>query len=151
MKKNIAIKESIQLLKQLSNDYPIAIVSGSNRHHLKEFIGLLNIEKEIKFFLGSEDYINGKPDPEPYLKAAKKLNLDPEQCLVFEDSTAGVNSARQAGMFCVGLEREGTPVPEFRKCQYLGFQFRGFYRYSLSYPIKFRMNLIIRIFNMVPK
>ena len=44
-----------------------------------------------------------KPDPEPYLKAAQELGISPEKCVVFEDSFAGLESGRRAGMFVTGL------------------------------------------------
>jgi sugar-phosphatase len=50
-----------------------------------------------------EDVHRGKPDPEPYLLAAKRLDVSPEQCLVVEDSPAGIDSARSAGMRVVAV------------------------------------------------
>jgi len=47
-----------------------------------------------------------KPDPEVFLKAAQLLETEPEECLVFEDAEAGVEAARRAGMWCVGI---GSP------------------------------------------
>src|SRR5690242_4976312 len=46
----------------------------------------------------SDDVRKGKPDPEPYLRAARQLGVAPERCLVFEDAPAGIESARSAGM-----------------------------------------------------
>jgi beta-phosphoglucomutase len=46
---------------------------------------------------------HSKPDPEIFLLAAKKLNVSPEDCLVFEDAEAGVEAALAAGMKCVGI------------------------------------------------
>jgi mannitol-1-/sugar-/sorbitol-6-phosphatase len=46
----------------------------------------------------AEDVVHGKPDPEPYLKAAKDLGISPSQCLVMEDAPAGIHAARAAGM-----------------------------------------------------
>ena len=51
----------------------------------------------------SDDVLNGKPHPEPYLKGAAKLGLRPEECLVFEDAPAGIQSARAGGMKVIGL------------------------------------------------
>jgi hypothetical protein len=49
----------------------------------------------------SEDYKNGKPSPDPYLEAARRLSVDPSECLVFEDTEIGRQSAEAAGMQCV--------------------------------------------------
>ena len=51
----------------------------------------------------ADDVINGKPNPEPYLAAAHRLDLEAEQCLVFEDSPAGLAAAHAAGMQAVAL------------------------------------------------
>lgn len=51
----------------------------------------------------AEDVTHGKPDPEPYLKAAKDLNAAPAECLVLEDAVAGIEAARAAGMPVIGV------------------------------------------------
>jgi mannitol-1-/sugar-/sorbitol-6-phosphatase len=51
----------------------------------------------------SDDVTNGKPHPEPYLKAAQRLGFDPADCLVIEDAPAGIQSARAGGMKVVGI------------------------------------------------
>lgn len=50
-----------------------------------------------RLLIGAEDVVRGKPDPEPYLLAARQLDLAPADCLVFEDAPAGIRSALQAG------------------------------------------------------
>lgn len=105
----LAIPSSINLLKELSKNYICAIVSGSYRRDVIEAIERLGIKENISLFLGKEDYYPGKPHPAGYLKASEILKLKPEQCVVFEDSTVGVTSAKSAGMFCVALARPDRP------------------------------------------
>jgi sugar-phosphatase len=50
-----------------------------------------------------EDVVLGKPDPEVYLLAARRMRVRPETCLVFEDSLVGVEAARRAGMRAIGV------------------------------------------------
>lgn len=50
-----------------------------------------------RWLIGAEDVVRGKPAPEPYLLAARRLGLAPADCLVFEDAPAGIRSALQAG------------------------------------------------------
>lgn len=50
----------------------------------------------------------GKPDPEIFLKAAAALNINPQHCIAFEDSLAGIRSAKAAGMYVVGLSTTHT-------------------------------------------
>lgn len=51
----------------------------------------------------AEDVTRGKPDPEPYLLAARQLGVDPARCVVFEDAPAGLQAGRAAGMITVAL------------------------------------------------
>lgn len=106
---DVTIAGSIELLKRLSYEYPVAIVSGSHRRDIQEGIERMGIGENLRFFLGVEDCDPGKPSPVGYLLAAEKLNIAPCHCLVFEDSTAGVLAAKAAGMTCVGLRRPGAP------------------------------------------
>jgi beta-phosphoglucomutase-like phosphatase (HAD superfamily) len=49
------------------------------------------------------EYPQGKPSPIPYQQAAQALGVSPQQCVAIEDSTAGIQSARSAGMHCIGV------------------------------------------------
>ncbi|MFE0383426.1 HAD family hydrolase [Streptomyces bungoensis] len=56
-----------------------------------------------KTLIAADDITRGKPDPEPYLLAARQLGVDPARCVVFEDAPAGLQSGRAAGMTTVAL------------------------------------------------
>ncbi len=107
--RDLRIDSSIALLERLSQHYPVAIVSGSPRDDVERYIDFLSLKNTIAFFLGNEDYAPGKPDPACYLMACKRLKSPPQHCLVFEDSSAGVQAAKAAGMFCIALKRPGMP------------------------------------------
>ena len=77
---------------------PFAIVSGSPRASIFKTLNSLGIADKFDEIVGAEDYQHGKPDPEPFLTAARRLNVPPSQCLVFEDAEAGIASAKAAGM-----------------------------------------------------
>jgi sugar-phosphatase len=51
----------------------------------------------------ADDVINGKPHPEPYLAASRRMNIPPERCVVIEDSPAGIQAAHKAGMRAIGV------------------------------------------------
>lgn len=110
--RDVRIPGSIELLKRLSKEYPVAIVSGSFSHDIAHGVEIMGIASYIRFFLGGEHYAPGKPDPACYLMAAEKLGLDPGSCLAFEDSAMGVRAAKDAGMHCVALQRPGRPRQE---------------------------------------
>ena len=100
---SIKISSSIDLLKRLSKDFPCCIVSGSPREHIAEAIEIMEAEDCLAFYLGASDYPFGKPHPSGFLMAAEKLNVPPNQCVVFEDSNVGVTAAKAAGMKVVAL------------------------------------------------
>ncbi len=106
---DIRIHSSIDLLKRLARRYPVAIVSGSTRRQIADAIELMEIRAELQFYLGNEDYPRGKPDPSGFLLASRHFGIEPEHCLVFEDSSAGVRAAKAANMHCVALCRKGLP------------------------------------------
>lgn len=56
-----------------------------------------------KTLVAADDITRGKPDPEPYLLAARQLGVDPAHCVVFEDAPAGLQAGRAAGMTTVAL------------------------------------------------
>ena len=102
---DIRIHSSIALLERLASRYPVAIVSGSTRRQVSDAVDLMGVREKLRFFFGNEDYPRGKPDPVGFLRAAEQLGVTPRECLVFEDSAAGVKAAKAAGMSCVALIR----------------------------------------------
>lgn len=51
----------------------------------------------------ADDVVKGKPDPEPYLAASDRMKITPENCVVIEDSPAGIEAAHKAGMRAIGI------------------------------------------------
>jgi sugar-phosphatase len=62
-----------------------------------------------KTLIAADDITRGKPDPEPYLLAARELGVDPSHCVVFEDAPAGLQAGRAAGMTTVALTTTHQP------------------------------------------
>jgi HAD superfamily hydrolase (TIGR01509 family) len=81
-----------------SGKTPFAIVSGSPRNSIFKTLTALNLLHHFSVIVGSEDYTHGKPNPEPFLTAARLLNVPPAECLVFEDAQPGIEAAKAAGM-----------------------------------------------------
>ncbi|MDD2600893.1 MAG: HAD family phosphatase [Kiritimatiellae bacterium] len=101
----VVIDSSVKVLKELAASYPVIVVSGSPRQDIIECLQIAGISSSVQFFLGAEDYAPGKPHPAGYLMGAAMLGVEPAECLVFEDSAAGVTAAKSAGMRCVALSR----------------------------------------------
>lgn len=93
----------IDLITRLSNDYRVALTSSSSRAEVELIIQEFKIKKYFEVLITGDDVIKGKPDPEPYLKTARQMNLLPQECVVIEDSRSGVMSAKTAGCKCIGV------------------------------------------------
>ena len=77
---------------------PLAIVSGSPCDNIRKTLAALKLADKFEVIVGAEDYSKGKPNPEPFLTAARLLGVEPAKCLVFEDADAGIAAAEAAGM-----------------------------------------------------
>jgi len=96
-------KGVLNLIKELKRrGIKLAIGSSSQRILIDYILKKLNIIHLFNCIIAAEDVERSKPDPETYLKAAKKLGVIPSQCLVIEDAQLGVEAARSAGMKCIG-------------------------------------------------
>jgi len=80
---------------------PMAVVTGSRRKWVEVTMKQLGLTKYFDALVCAEDYVNGKPAPDCFLKAAQLLKVPPENCLVFEDGELGIQGAKSAGMVCL--------------------------------------------------
>jgi len=99
----VTVKGSVDAVKSLSENYPLALVSGSNRREITFILTQLGILDCFKCILGAEDYVESKPSPESYLKALEMLQVDPKNGLVFEDSKVGIEAGCNAGMWVAAI------------------------------------------------
>jgi HAD superfamily hydrolase (TIGR01509 family) len=93
--------ELLEFLKE--SEVPAAVVTGGDRGRVEKLLA----KYFAGFFIGlvsADDVRNTKPFPEPYLKGAKLLNLNPEECIVIENAPLGIRAGKQAGMYVIGVE-----------------------------------------------
>ncbi|UAB76105.1 beta-phosphoglucomutase [Mesoflavibacter sp. SCSIO 43206] len=89
-----------------TQNQPISLGSASkNARQILEKVDLL---KQFDAIVDGNDVSKAKPDPEVFLIAAKSLNVNPEDCIVFEDSVAGVQAANTANMISIGIGEENV-------------------------------------------
>jgi HAD superfamily hydrolase (TIGR01509 family) len=93
------VPELLALLDEL--DLPRAIATTSARATVQHHLGAHGLAARFRHVVANEDCARHKPDPEPYLKAAGLLGVQPQHCLALEDSHNGVRSASAAGMMTV--------------------------------------------------
>lgn len=90
------------LLKRLKKfGYRMAIASSSPEEYIRQVVKSLRVETCFDYLMSGESVKNSKPDPDIFLETAKHLGLQPEECLVIEDSKNGCRAAEAAGMTCV--------------------------------------------------
>lgn len=83
---------------------PIALASSALDMWINMVLDRFELRPFFDVIVSSEDVGNkGKPEPDIYLLTAKKLNINPKDCIVIEDSKNGVLSAKNAGMYCIGF------------------------------------------------
>lgn len=89
------------LARLAADGMPMALVTSANQEHAEQALGQLGFRQYFKVMVTADNpYLSArKPDPEPYRLAAKLLGILPSQCIAFEDSPAGVASAKAAGCF----------------------------------------------------
>ena len=92
---------------------PKAVCTSSAIRLVDEVLRRKNVKDRFEFILTAEDIVNGKPNPEIYLKAATRFGIEPSEMLVLEDSTAGSQSARAAGAAVVVLLSEHNKNGDF--------------------------------------
>ncbi len=94
-----------------------AIATSSHRSSVDDLFARLPIGSLFDAVVAAEDYTRSKPDPECFLLAAERLDIEPAQCLVFEDSLAGLQAARDAGMRSVAVTHR---TPDLAAARALG-------------------------------
>ncbi len=98
-----------ELLIQLSNrGLPCALVTSGDRWYIDSVFERFDLTQFFTGMITVDDVSGHKPLPDPYLAGAKLLGVPPEMCLAVEDSTAGVASAKAAGMYCIAAPSEMT-------------------------------------------
>lgn len=104
-----AIPGAVATIRALADRaIPQACVSNSSRAVVDANLDALGIADLVAFSISLDDVVRGKPDPEPYQRAATRLGLDPSRLVAVEDSAAGLASARAAGLYAVGFDPTGT-------------------------------------------
>jgi beta-phosphoglucomutase family hydrolase len=95
---------AVKLLQHLQQyDLKIALATSSRSEKMKMVLKLTGLVHYFEVIVTGEEVNRSKPAPDIFLMAAKKLKLQPEQCLVIEDAINGIKAAKNAGMKCVAI------------------------------------------------
>jgi len=92
-----------EFLAGLDGAFKIGVATSAPTENVDFVLGKTGLKSYFQSVTDESDIRHGKPDPEIFLKAAGKLGVPPDSCLVFEDSFHGIEAARRAGMYVIGV------------------------------------------------
>lgn len=90
-------------IEQLAARFPMGIASGALRHEIVAILRTAGLLERFAAIVAANDVTATKPSPEPYLTAAERLGVPPSACVAVEDSAAGLEAARSAGMRTIAV------------------------------------------------
>ena len=99
---------AVECIRDAARQYPLAIASGSLRAEILHILDGNGLTDAFQAIVSAENVTRSKPAPDPYLAAARSLDLAADACLAIEDSSRGVESARAAGMRTIGVTTSST-------------------------------------------
>ena len=109
-------EETIKLIKRLKEqNISLALTTSSDRESTLNILKKNNLDNIFDVIVTFDECSKRKPEPEPYQITARKLDIDPNECIVIEDSSIGVESAKYAGMKCIAIPNEFTRIQDFSK------------------------------------
>ena len=108
------IPGAVRFLEQVKErSIPLGLATSADRDRADIRLNLLGVKDLFDVIITRDDVSNAKPSPEIYILAAKKLQLNPENCLAIEDSLVGLRAAKDAGLFTVAVRTKWTEDEEF--------------------------------------
>ena len=103
------IPGALDAVRRVAARWPLAIASSSNRPIIDLFLELTGTAELFRATVSSEEVERGKPAPDVYLEAARRLRVDPARCAAVEDSENGIRSAAAAGMKVIAIPNTVFP------------------------------------------
>lgn len=100
---------AIRAINALAHAFPLALASSANREVIDAVLDGAGITERFAATVSSEEVEHGKPAPDVYLEAARRLGVDPARCAAVEDSTNGLRSAHAAGMVVIATPNHAFP------------------------------------------
>jgi HAD superfamily hydrolase (TIGR01509 family) len=103
------IPGAVEAVERLAGRWPLGLASSSNRPLIDTALALSGLERSFTATVSSEEVARGKPAPDVYLEAARRLTVAPDRCAAVEDSHSGIRSAKAAGMRVVAIPNPSFP------------------------------------------
>jgi beta-phosphoglucomutase-like phosphatase (HAD superfamily) len=103
------IDGAVEAVRRIAGTYPVAVASSAHRAVIDAALEATDLAGTFEVVVSSDEVAHGKPAPDVYLEAARRLGCDPSGCLVAEDSLNGVHAAKAAGMTVVLIPNHSVP------------------------------------------
>jgi HAD superfamily hydrolase (TIGR01509 family) len=105
------IDGAVGAVKRLAAHWPLGVASSSNRRLIDRVLEVSGLAPYFKATVSSEEVEHGKPAPDVYLEAARRLGVEATRSAAIEDSASGIRSAHAAGMHVVAIPNRAFPPP----------------------------------------
>ena len=105
------IDGAVEAVGRIAAHWPLGVASSSNREVIDRALDLSGLARHFRATVSSEEVPRGKPAPDVYLEAARRLEVEPSSCAAIEDSANGIRSAHAAGMRVVAIPNAAFPPP----------------------------------------
>jgi HAD superfamily hydrolase (TIGR01509 family) len=103
------IDGAVDAVRRLADRYPLGVASSSNRPLIDAVLLVAGLTPFFAATVSSEEVPRGKPAPDVYLEAARRLGVEPQRCAAVEDSHGGIRSAKAAGMRVIAIPNPTYP------------------------------------------
>ena len=103
------IDGAVEAVRRLAARYPLGLASSSNRPLIDAALDTAGLAAYFTATVSSEEVARGKPAPDVYLEAARRLGVEPNACAAIEDSHGGIQSAKAAGMRVIVFPNQSYP------------------------------------------
>lgn len=103
------IEGAVEAVRRIAVGWPVAVASSAHAEVIAAALDATGLGDCFEVVVSSDEVAHGKPDPDVYLEAARRLAIDPAACLVIEDSRNGVRAGKAAGMTVVLVPNASVP------------------------------------------
>ncbi len=117
----------------LEKNIKLAVASSSSKKLIEIILEKLMLKKYFKIYVSGNEVENGKPAPDIFLYTANLMKVNPQECLVIEDSTNGVKSAKSAKMKCIGFQNFNSGNQNLSDADMIISTFSGLYEKIIKF------------------
>jgi HAD superfamily hydrolase (TIGR01509 family) len=106
------IDGAVEAVERMAARWPLGLASSSNRELIDGALEVSGLARHFRATVSSEEVPRGKPAPDVYFEAARRLGVQPAACAAIEDSANGIRSAHAAGMRVIAIPNAAFPPPD---------------------------------------